>query len=183
MAAALRAVLVVVTVGVMAGLPLLVPVPGLADRGGMAYTAAAASPALDNGNDNGGDDRAENDNRDEFQIEGTILSVACPDQFGRFAPVCGGLEGVTIPAINRTSTPPDIYVHNVDGAVRVIFRDPASLDRFEEGQYVRIDGRRLGVFHFEADAGDIDIVQGPALRPGDNGNGNGNGNNNGNDND
>ena len=184
MTGVLRLVLVGVTVGVLAGLPLVAPVPGLAELGSVASTAAA-SPALDNGNDN--NSGAENDNRDEFQIEGTILSVACPDQFGQFAEVCGGLQGVTIPAINRGSTPPDIYVHNVDGPVRVVFRDPARLDQFEEGQYVRIDGQRISQFLFEAesDDNDIDIVQGPALRPGggDNGNGNSNGNGNGNGND
>jgi len=72
----------------------------------------------------------------------------------------------------------------VDGPVRVTFRNPANLDRFQDGQYVRIDGRRLDTFLFEADADDIDIVQSPALRPDDNGNGNsnGNGNDNGNSN-
>ena len=161
----LRLVLVGVTVGVLAGLPLVAPVPGLAELGTAASTAAA-SPALDNDND--GSSGAENDNRDETRIEGTILSVACPDQFGHFAEVCGGLQGVTIPAINRNADPPDIYVHNVDGAVRVVFRNPASLDQFEEGQYVRIDGRRISLFLFEAESDD---------------NGNGNGNGNGNDND
>jgi hypothetical protein len=177
MTGVLRLALAGVTVGVLAGLPLVAPVPGLPELGSVASTAAA-SPALDNDNDGGSG--AENDNRDETRIEGTILSVACPDQFGQFAEVCGGLQGVTIPAINRGATPPDIYVHNVDGAVRVVFRDPASLDQFEEGQYVRIDGRRLGVFHFEAESGDndVDIVQGPTLRPGRGDNGNGNGNDN-----
>ncbi len=173
----LRAMLAAATVAVLAGLPLVTPVPGLADLGAAASTAAA-SPALDNGNDNGG--QAENDNRDEHRIEGTILSVACPDQRGQFAEVCGGRQGVTIPAIDRTADPPSVYVHNVDGAVQVVFRDPARLDQFEEGQYVRIDGRRISLFLFEAEPDDVDIVQGPALRPGggDNGNGNGNGNDN-----
>ena len=179
MAIVLRLVLVAATAVVMAGGPLVVPLPGLADRGVALSSTVAASPALDNGNDNGG--QSENDNRDESQIEGTILSVACPDQSGQVAQVCGGVQGVTIPAINRTSNPPDIYVHNVDGPVRVTFRNPASLDRFQEGQYVRIDGQRIDTFLFEADSDDIDIVQGPALRPSDNGNGNGNGNRNDND--
>ena len=182
MAVVLRLVLVAATAVVMVGIPLVVPLPGLADSGTAMYSTVAASPALDNGNDNGG--QTENDNRDESQIEGTILPVACPDQSGEVAQVCGGVQGITIPAINKTSSPPDIYVHNVDGPVRVTFRDPASLDRFQEGQYVRIDGRRIDTFLFEADSDGIDIVQGPALRPDDNGNsnGNGNGNDNGNSN-
>jgi len=182
MTVVLRLVLVAATAFVMVGLPLVVPLPGLADQGPAISTTVAASPALDNGNDNGG--QTENDNRDESQIEGTILPVACPDESGEVAQVCGGVQGITITAINRTSSPPEIYVHNVDGPVRVTFRDAASLDQFQEGQYVRIDGRRLDAFLFEADSGDIDIVQGPALRPDDNGNsnGNGNGNDNGNSN-
>ena len=116
----------------------------------------AAGPALDNDNDD--NDQAENDNRDEYEIEGTVLAVSCPDEFGQVAQVCGNLRGGTIPAINRTSNPPDIYVHNVDGPVRVVFRNPASLDQFQEGQYVRIDGRRIDVFLFAAEAGGADII-------------------------
>ncbi len=174
MAIVLRLVLVAATAVVLVGLPLVVPLPGVPDRGTTMYSTVAASPGLDNGNDNGG--QVENDNQDESQIEGTILPVECPDQSGQLAHVCGGVQGITIPAINRTSSPPDIYVHNVDGPVRVTFRDPASLDRFQDGQYVRIDGRQLDTFLFEADADDIDIVQGPALRPDDNGNDNGDNN-------
>ena len=110
-------------------------------------TTALASVAADNDND---------DNEDEFQteLEGTVLPVQCPGDRGSdpgLAAACINLpEGAFIPAINPGSNPPDMYVHNLDGAVRVVFSDPASLGQFQEGDYVRIEGRRIHTFLFEA---------------------------------
>ena len=111
-------------------------------------TIALASVAADNGNGN--------DNEDEYQteLEGTVLPVQCPGVRGsdpHVAAACINLpEGAFIPAINPGSNPPDMYVHNLDGAVRVVFRDPASLGQFREGDYVRIEGQRIHAYLFEA---------------------------------
>ena len=132
-------------------------------------TIALASVAADNGNGN--------DNEDEYQteLEGTVLPVQCPGERGSDPHVeaaCIGLpEGAFIPAINPGSNPPDMYVHNLDGAVRVVFRDPASLGQFHEGDYVRVEGRRIHTFLFEAREASVEDDGGDN----DNGNGNDNG--------
>ena len=114
--------------------------------------AAAAGPLLAS-NDNDGNDN--NDYRTE--LEGQVFSVQCPAVRGdepRFEAVCAGVpEGTFIPAINRDSTPPSMFVHNLDGAVWVTFDDPTELDAFREGDYVRIEGRRVHTFLFRGDEG------------------------------
>ncbi len=176
----LRALSVVVTALVLAASPLFVQGAGTPDRGGAAYAAVASSPLLDNGNDNDADG-AENDNTDEFEIEGQVLAVQCPAVRGQtedrgVAAACANVaEGVVIPAINLGSNPPDIYVHNVDGAVRVIFNNAADVPSVNEGDYVRIDGRRITEFLFEARGSDVEVD--------DDGDDNGDDGDNGNDND
>ena len=138
-------------------------------------TIALASVAADNGNGN--------DNEDEYQteLEGSVLPVQCPGERGsdpHVAAACINLpEGAFIPAINPGSNPPDMYVHNLDGAVRVVFRDPASLDQFHEGDYVRIEGQRIHAFLFEAR--DASVEDGGGDNDNDDGDDNGNGNDNG----
>ena len=178
------AVLLAVAAFALVGFPLVVQLPGPADQGTAVYAAMAASPAR--GNDNNDHGQVANDNRGEFQIEGAVLPVRCPDQFGQAIPVCGDRRGVTIPAINRDANPPEIYVHNVGGPVRVVFGNPASLDQFQEAQYVRIGGRWIERFLFEAGGGEVDVVLSPALQQGGSDTataGNDNDDGNGNDND
>ena len=139
-----RVIMVIVTASALAGLPLLLGWSGLPEASAATLDAAAARPRLDN------DD---NDN-DGNELEGQVLSVQCPmvrESDPRLEEACSGLpEGAFIPAINPGSSPPDMYVHNLDGAVRVVFRDPAELAGFSEGDYVRIEGRRVGRFLFLA---------------------------------
>ena len=137
-----RALLVVATVIVVGVAPLFVH--GLGLPGGAP--AMAAGPHFDNDND---DDRTE--------LEGQVLPVACPAVRGsepRFEAACAGVpEGTFIPAINTDSIPPSMFVHNLDGAVWVTFADPAELDAFQEGDYVRIEGRRVHTFLFRGREG------------------------------
>ena len=111
-------------------------------------TTVLASVAADNGNGN------DNGNEYKTELEGTVLPVQCPAERGSdpgLRSACVDLpEGAFIPAINPGSNPPDMYVHNLDGAVRVVFRNPASLGQFQEGDYVRVEGRRIHTFLFEA---------------------------------
>ncbi len=116
-------------------------------------SVALASVAADS-NENEEDD--DNDNQDQGELEGQVLAVQCPLARGSrpdVAAVCADLpEGFVIPAINRGSNPPDAYVHNLDGAVRVIFTDRSLLDQFSEGDYIRLSGNRLDTFLFEAES-------------------------------
>jgi len=116
--------------------------------------SVATASAVADSNDNDEDD--DNDNKDQNELEGQVLPVQCPLARGSRADVdvvCAGLpEGFVIPAINRSSNPPDAYVHNLDGAVRVTFTDRSLLDQFSEGNYVRLSGTRLDTFLFAADA-------------------------------
>ena len=111
--------------------------------------ALAAGPGFDNDND---------DHRTE--LEGQVLPVRCPAIRGdepRVEAACAGVpEGTFIPAINRDSTPPSMFVHNLDGAVWVTFDDPTELDAFQEGDYVRIKGRRVHTFLFRGREGSTD---------------------------
>ena len=101
----------------------------------------------------------DNDNDDDYrtELEGQVLPVQCPAVLEsepglEFA--CAGVpEGTLIPAINKDSTPPSLFVHNLDGAVWVTFDDPAELDAFQEGDYVRIEGRRVHTFLFRGREG------------------------------
>jgi len=152
-----RAMLVVVTVLAVGASPpfmhLLVPSgEGASTR---SVAVAAGSPLTSN------DDNDNNDYRTE--LEGQVLPVACPAVRGddpRVEAACAGVaEGTVIPAIIRDSTPPSMFVHNLDGAVWVTFDDPAELDAFQEGDYVRIEGRRVHTFLFrgrEGSTGDND---------------------------
>ena len=124
-----------------------------------ATPTAMASPAAQNDNDDGDD--GGNDNT-ETEIEGQVLPVQCPTVRGSdpgVAAVCIDLpEGAFIPAVNPGSDPPDMYVHNIDGAVRVIVRDRNLLDQyqFQPGDYVRLGGQRITEFLFEAN--DVESV-------------------------
>ncbi len=115
---------------------------------GGARTALAAGPGFDNDND------------DRTELEGQVLPVQCPAIRGdepRVEAACAAVpEGTLIPAINRDSTPPSMFVHNLDGAVWVTFDDPAELDAFQEGDYVYIEGRRVHTFLFRGRAGSTD---------------------------
>ncbi len=146
----MRVMLVVATVIAMGASPPFMP--GLVPSGEVVTTrsvALAVGPMLDNDN---------NDYRTE--LEGQVFSVQCPAVRGdepRFEAVCAGVpEGTFIPAINRDATPPSMFVHNLDGAVLVIFDDPVELDAFQEGDYVRIEGRRVHTFLFHGDEGSTD---------------------------
>ncbi len=144
-----RATLVIAMVLVTATAPRFIHSPGLPGGAPSAAPAAlAAGPHLDNDND------------DRTELEGQVLSVQCPAIRGdepRFEAACANVpEGTLIPAINKDSTPPSMFVHNLDGAVWVTFDDPAELDAFQEGDYVRIEGRRVHTFLFRGRAGSID---------------------------
>ena len=148
-----RVMLVVVTVLAMGAAPPFMH--GLVPSGEGAPTrsvAVAAGPLLTS------NDNADNDNNDyRTELEGQVLPVACPAVRGddpRFESACAGVpEGTVIPAINTDSTPPSMFVHNLDGAVWVTFDDPTELDAFREGDYVRIEGRRVRTFLFRGDEG------------------------------
>ena len=143
-----RVMLVIATVlGVGAFPPFMHGLVPSAEGASPRAVAAAAGPLL-NSNDN-------NDYRTE--LEGQVFSVPCPAVRGddpRFEAACAGVpEGTVIPAINKDSTPPSMFVHNLDGAVWVTFDDPTELDAFQEGDYVRIEGRRVHTFLFRGDEG------------------------------
>ena len=145
-----RTLLVIATVLVAGAAPVLVHGPGLPGAApAVARAARAAGPHVDNDN---GDDRTE--------VEGQVLPVQCPAIRGdepRVEAACATVpEGTLIPAINRDSTPPSMLVHNLDGAVLVTFDDPAALDAFREGDYVRIEGRRVHTFLFRGREGSTD---------------------------
>ena len=145
----MRTLLGVATVLVMGMAPALV---GDFGRPGGAPAAARAALAAGPGFDNDNDDRTE--------LEGQVLPVQCPAIRGdepRVEAACAGVpEGTLIPAINTDSTPPSLFVHNLDGAVWVTFDDPAELDAFHEGDYVRIEGRRVHTFLFRGREGSTD---------------------------
>ena len=154
---ALRIVLIIVTAAITAAFPLFVrgidpsstdAAASLFPGRGRPFAVSANNNDHRTGADNG------NDNEEETELEGTVLSVSCPEERGsdeRVAAACENLpEGDFIPAINPGSSPPDMYVHNLDGAVRVVFSDPASLDQFHEGDYVRVKGRTIHTFLFDA---------------------------------
>ena len=141
---AVRAIVVVATVLAVGVGPLLGHGHGLSGESAAALSVAvAAGPLLDNENDND-DDRTE--------LEGQVLPVQCPIVQGSepsLEAACASVaEGTVIPAINKDSVPPSMFVHNLDGAVWVTFDDPAELDAFHEGDYVRIEGRRVHTFLF-----------------------------------
>ncbi len=147
---AVRGMLVVITVMVLGATPSFMhgidpSVEGASSRSGVVV----AAPLLSN------DDNDNNEYRTE--LEGQVFPVACPAVRGgdpRFKDACAGVpEGTVIPAINKESTPPSMFVHNLDGAVWVTFDDPAELDEFHEGDYVRIKGRRIRTFLFRGDSG------------------------------
>ncbi len=149
---AVRATLVVATVLVIGAAPLFVD--GLGPPGGTPpaiRAAAAAGPHFDNDNDN--DDH-------ETEVEGQILPVQCPLVRGSepgLEVACEEVpEGTVLPAITRDAIPARVYVHNLDGAVLVTLDDPAALDAFQEGDYVRIEGRRVHTFLFRGRAGSTD---------------------------
>ena len=120
-----------------------------------AATSVAFARPVAGDNDDGGQDNDEEAN----EIEGQILRVVCPPERGSDPPVaaaCADLPtGSVIPAINRESDPPDMYVHTLDGAVRVIVRDRARLDQVAECNYVSVDGERIHTFLFEGQ--DIEV--------------------------
>ena len=147
---AVRAMLVVVTVLVAGVAPFVIGDLGL--PGGVpaaAQAAVAAGPRFDNDND-----------EHRTELEGQVLPVECPAVRGDkpwLEAACAGVpEGTLIPAINRDSTPPSMFVHNLDGAVWVTFDDPAELDAFREGDYVYVEGRRVHTFLFRGRAGSTD---------------------------
>ncbi len=129
---------------------------GLANTFSPATSVAFASPVA-GGNDN--DDGDQDNDEEANEIEGQILRVVCPLERGSdpaVAAVCADLStGSVIPAINREPDPPDMYVHTLDGAVRVIVRDRARLDQVAECNYVSVDGERIHTFLFEGQ--DIEV--------------------------
>lgn len=146
---AVRGMLVVITVMVLGATPSFMHGIGPSVEGTPLRSGAVAAAALSsNGNDN---------NAYRTELEGQALPVACPAVRGgdrRFEEACAGMpEGTVIPAINKDSTPPSMFVHNLDGAVWVTFDDPTALDEFQEGDYVRIEGRRVRTFLFRGDSG------------------------------
>ena len=150
---ATRALLIIATVLMIGGAPLFGDRLGL--PGGDPTTvraAVAAGPHLDNHDNDNDDDRTE--------LEGQVLPVQCPAVRGedpQLESACANVpEGTLIPAINRDSTPPSMFVHNLDGAVWVTFDDPTELDAFQEGDYVRIEGRRVHTFLFRGREGSTD---------------------------
>ena len=132
---------------------------GLAGAFSSSSTSVALASVAAGGNDNDDDD---NDNEEQRNIEGGVHAVQCPTFRGTepgLAAACIDVpEGTTIPAVNPGSNPPDMYVHTIDGAVRVTFRDRRILDeyQFQEGDYVRLGGNRIHTFLFEAD--DVESV-------------------------
>ena len=138
---------------------------------------SAAPVALARDNDNGGDDN-DNNEGERREIEGQVLAVQCPTVRGsvpEVAAACINLpEGAFIPAVNPGSEPPDLYVHTLDGAVRVVLRDRARLEQIGECNYVRVDGDRISTFLFEAE--DIDVIDASGCQfNGNDNNGNDNG--------
>lgn len=133
---------------------------------GIAGVANTVSPlntpiALAGDNDNrGSDDNDDDDDQEQNEVEGQILTVRCPSTKGTdrsVAAVCTDLpEGFVIPAVNRNSSPPDFYLFNVDGAVRVIVRDRGKLEGISECNYVSVDGERINANLFEADDISVD---------------------------
>ncbi len=149
-----RGLLVVIVVIALGASPSLMHGFGPSVEGTPLRSGAVAAAALSS-NGNGNDDNDNNAYRTE--LEGQVLPVACPAVRGgdrRFEEACAGVpEGTVIPAINKDSTPPSMFVHNLDGAVWVTFDDPTALDEFQEGDYVRIEGRRVRTFLFRGDSG------------------------------
>ena len=90
-------------------------------------------------------------------MEGQILPVQCPLVRGSepgLEVACEEVpEGTVLPAITRDAIPARVYVHNLDGAVLVIFNDPAETAAFQEGDYVRIKGRRVSTFLYRGREG------------------------------
>ena len=138
---------------------------GLAGAFSSSSTSVALASVAAGGNDNDGDD--DNDNEEQRNLEGTVLPVECPSERGSrpdVAVVCSVAEArgvptpAVLPAVNPGSNPPDMFVHTLDGAVRVEFRDRRILDeyQFQEGDYVRLGGRRVHANLFEAD--DVESV-------------------------
>ncbi len=119
------------------------------------YPTALASVAAyhdDNDNDDGdngdnGDndnDNDDNDNDDEARVlRGQVVSPA---------------PGV-LPAIDRNLNPPVMFVANIDGIVTVPVLDPPDLDAsgVQPGDHVRLDGRKITEFLFEAT--DIEVTE------------------------
>jgi len=150
---AVRGMLVVITVMVLGATPSFMHGIGPSVEGASSPSGAVVAAPLLSNNDN--DDNDNNEYRTE--LEGQVFPVQCPAVRGnepRFEDACAGVpEGTFIPAINKDSTPPSMFVHNLDGAVWVTFDDPAELDEFHEGDYVRIEGRRIRTFLFHGDSG------------------------------
>ena len=136
---------------------LAIGTASLAGAFSSSSTSVALASVAAGGNDNDDDD---NDNEEQRNVEGQVLPVECPGVRGtreEVASVCfDEPEGATLPAV-RTDRP-EMYVHTIDGAVRVTFRDRRILDeyQFQEGDYVRLGGNRVHTFHFEAD--DVESV-------------------------
>ena len=145
-------------IGMVAGMAA-----GLAG-GPSAATApvAIASVAADNDNDDNDDD--------PNVLRGQVVSPA---------------PG-TLPAIDRSASPPVMFIANIDGIVTVLVLDPSQLDTsgVQRGDHVRLDGQKISELLFEAT--DIEVTQRccPSPRRGnaDNDNGDGNADDDGNDN-
>ena len=123
---------------------------GLVSAFSPAATPVALANLLGDNEDDGDQDNDEEDN----EIEGQVLPVQCPPS-GEVAEVCGERRGVTLPAVDREANPPSIYVHTLDGPVRVTIRNRALLDQVADCNYISVDGDRVSTFWFEGD--DIEI--------------------------